>query len=104
MEDKVCVVTGASESSMGAGICKELAAAGFKKIVLISRTKSRLEATAEACKKIAAVETFVLPKDLAAPGTSAEAVKEIIGKYGSKYHACFSFLETSFNQVLFFRA
>ena len=36
MEDKVCMVTGAS-SGIGVGIAEALAGAGFRKLVLVAR-------------------------------------------------------------------
>ncbi len=80
----MCLVVGASAGSIGSGIAKSLAEAGFKKMVVVARTKSKLEETAKASKEAGAEEVLVLPKDLFLPGASEEVVKETVDHFGSK--------------------
>ncbi len=84
MEDKVCIVTGASAGSMGEGIAKGLAEAGFGRLVLVARGREKLEKTAESCKKLGAKEVLILTKDLSNIKTSAEVIEETVAKFGSK--------------------
>jgi 17beta-estradiol 17-dehydrogenase / very-long-chain 3-oxoacyl-CoA reductase len=67
-DGKWAVVTGASDG-IGKGFCFELARAGVRRIVLISRTASKLEAVATELKaKYESLETMVIPFDFAAAG------------------------------------
>ena len=85
MEDKVCLVTGASAGSMGAGICRSLAEAGFRNLALVARTREKLEATAAACREAGTGEVLVVTKDLSEKGACAQVVKETLDKFGSTY-------------------
>ena len=83
MEDKVCIVTGASAGSMGEGIARGLA--GFGRLVLVARGREKLEKTAESCNKLGAKEVLILTKDLSNIKTSAEVIEETVAKFGSKH-------------------
>ncbi len=83
MEDKVCLITGAS-SGIGVGIAECMVKAGWKKLVLVARRKQNLEDVAKECKKAGAKEVLVLAKDLSDLSACAQAVKETIEHFGSK--------------------
>ncbi len=83
MEDKVCLVTGAS-AGIGSGIAEGLVKAGFKNLAIVARRKEKLEEVAASCKQLGAKEVLVLSKDLSSLDVSVEIVKETIDKFGSE--------------------
>ncbi len=89
MEDKVCLITGASAGSLGEGISKCLAEAGFQRLVLVARTKEKLEKTAAACRAAGAEEVLVLPKDLSMVESTKQLVKEVEEKFGRENQGLF---------------
>ena len=74
---KVAVVTGAS-SGIGRALANTLAAEGVK-LVLVGRSVERLQAVA---KKLSAVESLVIPVDLAKPADVERAATEALTRFG----------------------
>lgn len=71
------LITGAS-AGIGAALAKQFAAGGFD-LVLVARSRDKLEALAEALKAEHAIEAIVMPTDLSvrgAPKTLFDAVKK----------------------------
>jgi ribitol 2-dehydrogenase len=74
---KVALITGAS-SGIGRALANALAAEGVK-LVLVGRSAERLQAVA---KKLSAVESLVLPVDLARPADVERVASEALARFG----------------------
>jgi ribitol 2-dehydrogenase len=74
---KVALITGAS-SGIGRALANSLAAEGVK-LVLVGRSEERLQAVA---KKLSAVESLVLPVDLAKPAEVDRMASEALARFG----------------------
>jgi ribitol 2-dehydrogenase len=74
---KVALITGAS-SGIGRALANSLAAEGVK-LVLVGRSAERLQAVA---KKLSAVESLVLPVDLAKPADVERVASEALARFG----------------------
>ncbi len=73
---KVALITGAS-SGIGRALATMLAAEGVK-LVLVGRSAERLQAVA---KKLSAVESLVLPVDLAKPAEVERVASEALARF-----------------------
>jgi len=76
---KTVLVTGSS-SGLGLAIAEDAAKRGAAKVVLMSRTQSKLEHAAELCKKVATAKNFeavVVPCDVTSPDAVREAMKQL---------------------------
>lgn len=79
LKDKLALVTGAS-GGIGAALAHELATQGAK-VILLARTKSKLDAVAETIRA-AGGEAHVYPCDLCDPSAVAETAEHIKGELG----------------------
>jgi ribitol 2-dehydrogenase len=77
LSGKVVLVTGAS-SGIGRALANMLAAEGVK-LVLVGRSAERLQAVA---KKLSAVESHVLPADLAKPADVERVASDALARFG----------------------
>ncbi len=77
LSGKVALITGAS-SGIGRALAMALAAEGVK-LVLVGRARERLQAVAD---KLNAVESLVLPADLAKPAEVERVASEALAHFG----------------------
>ncbi|MGH6716949.1 MAG: SDR family NAD(P)-dependent oxidoreductase, partial [Bradyrhizobium sp.] len=64
-KEALCAIVTGSASGLGAATASLLAEAGARIVVNYSRSQSEAEATAEACRKLGAVEVVVVQGDVA---------------------------------------
>ncbi len=103
MDQRVCLITGAS-SGIGKGIALSMAGkAGCKKLAILDKRMEKLEETAQECKKAGATNVLVLPKDLSDMQACAQAVQETVDHFGSKKsRAMFTQIYNTIKQFYFF--
>ncbi len=82
MENKVCLITGASRG-IGVGIAECMSRAGWKRLALVARNGENLEKVAAACKELGAKEVLTLAKDLSDLEACVQAVQETAKHFGS---------------------
>ena len=83
MDSKVVLITGASRG-IGEGIALHFAKIGYKKLVLVARSKDLLEDVAKKCKDLGAEEVLVVAKDLSKHEGNMLAVATATKKFESK--------------------
>lgn len=74
---RIAMITGAG-SGVGQAVAQALASASWH-LVLVGRTRSRLEETAKIC---AQVEVLVCPTDISKPEEVSDLFQQVLGKFG----------------------
>ncbi len=86
MDKRVCLITGSSAGiGVGIALCM-VKKAGCKRLALVARRKEKLEEVAKELKKAGAKDVLILAKDLSDHRACAQAVKETVSHFGSKWH------------------
>lgn len=75
-KNSVVLITGAS-TGIGYDLAERFAREGFKRLVLVSRSKEKLSAAAEKFKRDFGAEPFVISKDLSRAGSAALLFAEL---------------------------
>ena len=77
----ICVVSGASQG-IGASIAEQLAAKGADKVILVSRTKSKLDAIAEKINDKYPDTAIVYPVDCSDYSSVEKMAQDVVSKHG----------------------
>ncbi len=75
-DERIAIVTGAG-SGIGRAVAKQLGAAGYC-VVLVSRSREKLEQTAERVEG----DTFVYPADVSDPGAVKMLIEDVVASFG----------------------